>query len=72
MHMTYEEKLKSAGWISVKDAMPESMHDRVLFLVNGKEVKYGRHGIKGWWMFAPLNGFILIGNQKVSYWRDLP
>ena len=68
--MNYAEKLKSAGWISVEDSMPESIHEKVLFLVGGKEVKYGRHGIKGWWAFAALNGF--IGSCRVTHWRKLP
>lgn len=41
---------------------PPKDYDRVLVLLNDKTVRYGYHGIKGWWIYSHSNGYVIALN----------
>ncbi len=69
------DTVPGAGWISVKDALPEC-GERALVIVNGKTksitfidaVEMGTYFPEGWL----LEAYPDIEKPEVSYWMELP
>lgn len=59
-------------WVSrYEDDLPPD-YVKILFLCKGI-VKYGYYGIKGWWSYSHVNGFILESKDvDVTHWMALP
>lgn len=57
----------SVKWIR-EDNYPED-HENVLVLLKDHTVRYGYHGIKGWWIYSENNGFIIT--LEATHWKPL-